>query len=240
MGSHESTVVIRMPEDLKSRLKIEARKLGVSVSELIRTKLLAMESEGGERRVVVRLGDRKYELDEILRPDLISWEPGIGKGSKWKGFSLSLGFEKNRKEEVSDECSALLAKAREVALRFVNDTIAPEHILYAMLELPNSNGYRVLDAFTVDVEGIRREIDDLVRREGKSVYIGSMPLTKEGEKVVKIAQSEAKLLGEEFVGTEHLLLGILRQADSVAATLLVGEGVRYDEVLEVVRERSSG
>ena len=238
MGSHESTVVVRMPEDLKSRLKIEAKKLGMSVSELIRAKLLAMESEGGERRAVVRLGDRKYELDEILRPDLISWEPAVGKGTKRKSFSLSLGFEKkHRKGEISDECSSLLARAREVAIRFVNDAIAPEHLLYAVTELPESNAARVLDAFAVDIEGVRREIEDLVRREGKGVHIGSMPLTREGEKVVKIAQSEARLLEEEFVGTEHLLLAILRHADSVAATLLVEEGVRYDDVLQVIRDR---
>ena len=237
MGSHESTVVVRMPEDLKSRLRMEAKKFGMSVSELIRTKLLAMESSDGEQRAVIRLGDRKYELDDILRPDLISYEPAPER-RRSKGFSLTLGFEKKRKNgKISDECSALLARAREVAIEFINDAISPEHLLYAMLELPDSNGYRVLEAFTVDVDGMRREIEDLVKREGKSVYIGSMPLTREAEQIVKAADSEVKLLHEEFVGTEHLLMAILRQADSVAATLLVEEGVTYDDVLAIVREK---
>ncbi len=237
MGSHESTVVVRMPEDLKSRLRMEAKKFGMSVSELIRTKLLAMESSGGEHRAVIRLGDRKYELDDILRPDLISYEPALER-RRSKEFSLTLGFEKKRKRgEISDECSALLARAREVAIEFVNDAISLEHLLYAMLELPDSNGYRVLEAFTVDVDGVRREIEDLVKREGKSVYMGSMPLTREAEQIVKTADSEAKLLRAEFIGTEHLLLAILRQADSVAAALLVGERVTYDDVLEVIRQR---
>lgn len=238
MGTHESTIVVRMPDDLKSRLKMEAKKLGVSVSKLIRMKLLALEESGGEKKAVVKLGSRKYDLDEILRPDLISYEPIVAPSQR-RGLAFTLGIknrEKGDKGVFTDEGARLIALSRKVAIDFVNDMITPEHFLYGITRMPDSNGLRILEAFSVDAEGVQREIEDLMKRSGKMVQIGDMPLNSQAEKVMLTARKEIGALGVEYVGTEHILLAILRIADSVAATLLVGEGVTYDEVLRVVRD----
>ncbi len=229
MGTHESTVVVRMPDDLKSRLKMEARKLEMSVSELIRRKLLALEESGGEKKAVVKLGDNKYDLDDILRPDLISYEPVVAP-SEHRGKRFT------KQSVLSDEGGRLIALTRKIAIDFVNEVITPEHFLYGMTRMPDSNALRILEAFSVDAKEVQREIEDLMKRSGKMVQVGDMPLNSQAEKVMLTARKEVDALGKDYVGTEHILLAILRIADSVAATLLVGEGVTYDDVLAIVRD----
>ncbi len=245
MGTHESTVVVRMPDDLKSRLKIEAKKLGVSVSELIRRKLLALEEEVGERRAMVRIGTDRFEIEEILRPEIISYENAPSMSRRRENVDhFSLPHEKTSRSKkwgggLTEEAIDLLAATRKIATARFNDAVIMlEHLLVVLCQTPQTNARRLLDLFDVDAEGIVREIEDVMKVPGSSLHIGTIPISLAVSETLDRAREEVTNLGEPAAGTEHLLLAILGRSNSLASTSLTNEGMYYDDLFSVIRNRT--
>ena len=245
MGTHESTVVIRMPEGLKKNLKMEAKKLGMSISELVRRKLLALEESEEERRAMIRLGGNTYEIEEVLRPEVISYEnrPSVPRPLE-EIDALELPSEKKSRSKkwgggLSETALAMLGSARRSATGRFNDSIVMlEHLLVILCESPETNAGRLLALFGVDREGIVGEIEDLLKVSGVSLHIGTVPVATTLTEVLDRGRKEAENLGAAAAGTEHLLLGILGRGESVAATSLNSEGMYYDDLLSVIRNRT--
>jgi ATP-dependent Clp protease ATP-binding subunit ClpC len=122
--------------------------------------------------------------------------------------------------------------SREEALRLGHDYIGTEHLILGIIRLGDGIAVRILKNLKCDLPKLKKSIEDTVRGTGGSVTVGNIPLTKQAEKVLRITYLEAKLYKSDTIGTEHLLLSLLRDDENIAAQILQQFGVTYDLVRE--------
>lgn len=122
--------------------------------------------------------------------------------------------------------------SREEALRLGHDYIGTEHLLLGIIRLGDGVAVKILLNLECDLNSLKRTIEDTVRGTGGSVTVGNIPLTKQAEKVLRITYLEAKLYKSDSIGTEHLLLSLLRDEENIAAQILLQFDVTYDGVRE--------
>src|SRR3989454_5319180 len=144
----------------------------------------------------------------------------------------------------TDRVRWVLQAAREEAARLRNAFVGTEHVLLALVRDRGGVAQRVLLSFQADLEGIRRAVESRIK-QGESA-IGDreeLPYTSRAKKVLELAMSEARELNHRYVGTEHLLLGLLREEKGVAARVLTEAGVTLEraraETLRVLGDRTS-
>jgi ATP-dependent Clp protease ATP-binding subunit ClpA len=114
----------------------------------------------------------------------------------------------------------VLALARKEADRFNHNFVGTEHLLLGLIKLGQGTAVKVLQKLGLDLETVRREVEKQVGTGPDQKIIGNIPYTPRVKKVLMFAAKEAKALSHTFVGTEHLLLGMLREGDGVAARVL--------------------
>ena len=125
----------------------------------------------------------------------------------------------------------VISFSREEALRLGHDYIGTEHLLLGILREGEGIAVKILRNLDVDLGRLKKAVEDTVRNVGGSAPGGNIPLTKQAEKVLKITQLEAKLFKSEVIGTEHLLLSLLRDDENIAAQILSQHfSVSYDSV----------
>jgi ATP-dependent Clp protease ATP-binding subunit ClpC len=122
--------------------------------------------------------------------------------------------------------------SREEALRLGHDYIGTEHLILGIVRLGDGVAVRILKNLECDLYKLKKTIEDTVRGTGGSVTVGNIPLTKQAEKVLRITYLEAKLYKSDTIGTEHLLLSLLRDEENIAAQILQQFSVSYDSVRE--------
>ncbi len=122
--------------------------------------------------------------------------------------------------------------SREEALRLGHDYIGTEHLILGIVRLGDGVAVRILKNLDCDLYKLKKTIEDTVRGTGGSVTVGNIPLTKQAEKVLRITYLEAKLYKSDTIGTEHLLLSLLRDDENIAAQILQQFNVSYDSVRE--------
>ena len=122
--------------------------------------------------------------------------------------------------------------SREEALRLGHDYIGTEHLILGIVRLGDGVAVRILKNLECDLYKLKKTIEDTVRGTGGSVTVGNLPLTKQAEKVLRITYLEAKLYKSDTIGTEHLLLSLLRDDENIAAQILQQFNVSYDSVRE--------
>jgi len=127
-----------------------------------------------------------------------------------------------------------MALANQEAQRFNHEYIGTEHILLGLVKEGSGVGANVLKNLGVDLHKVRVEVEKLVRAGPDMVTMGKLPQTPRAKKVIEYAIEEARNLNHNYVGTEHLLLGLLREHDGVAAQVLMNLGLKLDEVREEV------
>lgn len=130
----------------------------------------------------------------------------------------------------SNRVQDVIRLSREEALRLGHDYIGTEHLLLGIIREGEGMGVKLLRNLGVDLSKLKRAIEDTVRSMSGPLTIGNIPLTKQVEKVLKITYLEAKLYKSDVVGTEHLLLSLLRDEDNIAAQILSQFAVNYDTV----------
>ena len=115
-------------------------------------------------------------------------------------------------------------------MRLGHDFIGIEHLLLGLIREGEGLAIRVLKSLDVDVVLLRKSIEDAIKDKVlKNTYnVGSLPLTKQAEKVLKITVLEAKVLKSDVIGTEHLLLSILKNKANVATQLLRQFDIDYE------------
>lgn len=127
----------------------------------------------------------------------------------------------------------VLSFSREEALRLGNDYLGVEHILLGILREGEGLAVKLLLEFQVDLSRIRQELEtNLKETRVKNITANSIPLVRQAEKVLKITYLEAKLFKSAKVGTEHILLAILREENNIATKILNKFGVIYENVKE--------
>ncbi|MEK9137815.1 MAG: Clp protease N-terminal domain-containing protein, partial [Bacteroidota bacterium] len=130
----------------------------------------------------------------------------------------------------SNRVQDVIRLSREEALRLGHDYIGTEHLLLGVIREGEGIAVKILRNLGVDLYKLKKAIEDTVRTSGGTLTIGNIPLTKQAEKVLKITYLEAKLYKSEVIGTEHLLLSLLRDDDNIAAQILHQFNIHYDVV----------
>ncbi len=122
--------------------------------------------------------------------------------------------------------------SREEALRLGHDYIGTEHLILGIVRLGDGVAVRILRNLKCDLGKLKKTIEDTVRGIGGTVSVGNIPLTKQAEKVLRITYLEAKLYKSDTIGTEHLLLSLLREEENIAAQILHQFNINYEAVRE--------
>jgi ATP-dependent Clp protease ATP-binding subunit ClpC len=129
----------------------------------------------------------------------------------------------------TDRVRKVLAMAREEAIRLQHDYVGTEHILLGLIREGEGVAAAVLANLAADLDELGRLIEENVRRGKSASTIGELPYTSRAKKVLEYAMAEARELNHSYVGTEHLLLGLLREEKGLAAKVLGELGIGLDE-----------
>lgn len=143
--------------------------------------------------------------------------------------------------KFSPRVKDVISYSREEALRLGHDYIGTEHLLLGLIREGDGMAIKILRGSGVDTARLRKSVEDSVKgTSSTSVNLGNIPLTKQAEKVLKITYLEAKIFKSEIIGTEHLLLSILRDEDNIASQILQQYNVNYDVFKSEVENNREG
>ena len=137
-------------------------------------------------------------------------------------------------ERFTDRARKVMALANQEAQRFNHEYIGTEHVLLGLVKEGSGVGANVLKNLDVELRKVRMEVEKLVKSGPDMVTMGKLPQTPRAKKVIEYAIEEARSLNHNYVGTEHLLLGLLREQDGVAAQVLLNLGLKLDDVRDEV------
>jgi ATP-dependent Clp protease ATP-binding subunit ClpC len=129
----------------------------------------------------------------------------------------------------TDRVRKVLAMAREEAVRLQHDYVGTEHILLGLIREGDGVAAEVLRSLAADLDDLLRLVEENIRPGKSSAAIGELPYTTRAKKVLEYAMAEARELNHSYVGTEHLLLGLLREEKGLAARVLGELGIGLDE-----------
>ena len=135
----------------------------------------------------------------------------------------------SRFEKFSERARRVLSLAQEEAQRFNHNYIGTEHILLGLVRETEGVAARVLSSLSVDLSKVRSAVEFIIGR-GEKPAQGEIGLTPRAKKVVELAVDEARRINHTYIGTEHLLIGLLREGEGVAAGVLESLGVTLDKV----------
>lgn len=137
-------------------------------------------------------------------------------------------------ERFTDRARKVMQLANQEAQRFNHEYIGTEHVLLGLVKEGSGVAANVLKNLDVDLRKIRLEVEKLVQSGPEMVTMGKLPQTPRAKKVIEYSMEEARNLNHNYVGTEHILLGLLREQEGVAAQVLMNLGLKLDEVREEV------
>jgi ATP-dependent Clp protease ATP-binding subunit ClpC len=135
----------------------------------------------------------------------------------------------SRFEKFSERARRVLSLAQEEAQRFNHNYIGTEHILLGLVRETEGVAARVLSSLTVDLSKVRSAVEFIIGR-GEKPPQGEIGLTPRAKKVVELAVDEARRMNHTYIGTEHLLIGLMREGEGVAAGVLESLGVTLDKI----------
>jgi ATP-dependent Clp protease ATP-binding subunit ClpC len=135
-------------------------------------------------------------------------------------------------DKFTERVRKVIYLAREEAARLQHDYIGTEHLLLGVIREGEGIAATVLNNLGLDLDRIRQEVENMVSPSGGTMTIGEIPFTPRAKRVLELAVEEARTLGHNYVGTEHLLLGLIREGEGVAAKVLLELGVDRKRVRE--------
>lgn len=131
--------------------------------------------------------------------------------------------------KFSPRVKEVIQFSREEAIRLGHGYIGTEHLLLGIIREGEGKALIQLKALGIDILRLKKSIEDSIRdTASRSTNLGNIPLTKQAEKALKITYLEAKIFKSDVIGTEHLLLSILREEDNIASQILRQYGIDYD------------
>ena len=139
-------------------------------------------------------------------------------------------------DRFTDRARKVMGLARQEAQRFNHEYIGTEHVLLGLVKEGSGVAANVLKNMNVDLKKIRVEIEKIVKNGPSTVTMGQLPFTPRAKKVLELSLEEASNLGHNYIGTEHLLLGLIRENDGIAAQVLMNLGIKLEDVREEVLE----
>ena len=139
-------------------------------------------------------------------------------------------------ENFTERARKAIIIARSEAERYQHDTLTTAHLLIGILKEGSGLGILVLDRLGVDVNYLKEEVEKRIPYGRRGFVVGAIPFGPDAKKVLEYAQEEAKSLGQDYVGTEHIVLGIIRERTGLAGKILRRMGIDIEDAREVVRE----
>ena len=147
-----------------------------------------------------------------------------------------------RFDKFTDRARKVLTLAQDEAQRFNHNYIGTEHLLLGLVREGEGVAARVLENMNVELAKVRTAVEFIIGRGDRPV-VGEVGLTPRAKRVIELAIDEARRLGHNYIGTEHLLLGLVREGEGIAAGVLEILGVNLDkvrhEVIRVLSQSSS-
>jgi len=138
-------------------------------------------------------------------------------------------------ERFTERVKVLLDSARKEAIKYGHNRIEPEHIFLAMLEDNQGVGVSILHHMGIDFQKLKQEIERNIK-VGIPVYVGEIPLSPQSKKVLELAVKEAQFYMHTYVGTEHILLGIIGSEETLPSRILRAYGITLRNVREVFED----
>lgn len=144
-------------------------------------------------------------------------------------------------DRFTERAKRVISFAREEAVRLMHNYIGTEHILLGLVRVGEGVAATVLTSLGLDLEELRRAVEESAPPGHTAITLGEIPLNASARRAINFAFDEARKLGHNFVGTEHLLLGVLRENRGLAARILMRMGVDLDVVrVEVLKTLGRG
>ncbi len=137
-------------------------------------------------------------------------------------------------ERFTDRARKMMAYANEEAQRWNHEYIGTEHMLIGLIKEGSGVGANVLKNLGVELPKVRTEVEKLVKKGSKSNQVAKLPQMPAAKRAIEYALEESRNLSHNYVGTEHMLLGLLRESDSVAGQVLTNLGLKIERVREEV------
>ena len=138
----------------------------------------------------------------------------------WDGF-----------EKFTERARKVLSLAQEEAQRFNHNYIGTEHLLLGLVRVEDGVSAKVLANLGVELDKVRSRVEFIIGR-GDRIVQGDIGLTPRAKKVMELSVDEALRLGHHYIGTEHILLGLIREGEGIAGGVLEGLGVTLERVRE--------
>ena len=136
-------------------------------------------------------------------------------------------------ERFTDRARRAVAQAQEEARMLNHDYIGTEHILLGLIHEDEGVAAKALESLGVSLDAVRQQVEEIIGR-GQQAPSGHIPFTPRAKKVLELSLREAQQLGHNYIGTEHILLGLIREGDGVAAQVLVKLGADLNRVRQQV------
>ena len=142
-------------------------------------------------------------------------------------------------ERFTDRARRVVVLAQEEARMLNHNYIGTEHILLGLIHEGEGVAAKALEALNISLEGVRAQVEEIIG-QGQQAPSGHIPFTPRAKKVLELSLREALQLGHNYIGTEHILLGLIREGEGVAAQVLVKLGADLNRVRQQVIQLLSG
>jgi ATP-dependent Clp protease ATP-binding subunit ClpC len=142
-------------------------------------------------------------------------------------------------ERFTDRARRAVVLAQEEARLLNHNYIGTEHILLGLIHEGEGVAAKALESLGISLQAVRREVEEIIG-QGQSAPTAHIPFTPRAKKVLELSLREALQLGHNYIGTEHILLGLIREGEGVAAQVLVTVGASLDRVRQQVTQLLSG
>jgi ATP-dependent Clp protease ATP-binding subunit ClpA len=208
---------------------------------------LVREGDGIAAGVLESLG---VNLEKVRRHTLailqqgqeaVYGTPGISPETAQGGaaYTISPSFSRDRFDRFTERARRVLSLSQEEAQRFQHNYIGTEHLLLGLVREGEGVAARVLYNLGVDPDKVRSTVEQIIGR-GDRIVLGEIGLTPRSKKVIELAVDEARRLNHHYIGTEHLLLGLVREGEGIAAGVLVSLGANLEKVRTQTMQVLSG
>ncbi|MEA3560338.1 MAG: Clp protease N-terminal domain-containing protein, partial [Candidatus Omnitrophota bacterium] len=134
----------------------------------------------------------------------------------------------------TERARKIIILAKEEARRFNHDYIGTEHILLGLIKEGEGVAAAVLQNLELNLQTIRLEVEKLVQPGPSTIVSGDIPFTPKAKRALELAMDEARRLGHNYIGTEHLLLGLIREGEGVASHILLNQDLDLNKVRQEI------
>ena len=139
-------------------------------------------------------------------------------------------------ERFTDRARKVISLAKQKAQKYDHDYVGTEHILLGLIKEKHGIGATALQAFDIDMKQLRKDIEKIDESKPHADETHALPRTPEAQKVIEYAIKETRDLHDNFIGTEHLLLGLIETEGCVANKVLAERGITLEAVKRKIKE----